>query len=414
LVVGRELTDVDDWQLLAFERMRLIDMAHYWAENTHKTYQSKLGIIWHFEGRYGVQVLRQTPLDHPPNGMDVPLLWCQEAYGLRKSHTKRFEGTDARLAFSTVHQLRSAASHFLTWDMMVSHPQEAFLDQQCRVIRQPCRATDCLSFSLHTGGLRARVGNQTQPSVALLDVHVRTLDQELNRAYRRSPSARERRHLALGGLTNLFLWLGWLRSLESFDLTWADILVVEPHDSASLDLPGGCGMVSCRLAAETKSAQSHHPNVPMAFKTMSGLHLGKWFHRARQTSALGPNWSHSTKLIFSQPDGKQWSPLFFRKRFLYPSLHQQRAAGDPYLRPFDGSPGNSLEAKLWSLHCYRRGARSHVSRGGKFGRHRLRRATKDEVYEHGRWRRQRSGEAIDKMYQSWPLRDRIKLTLLCH
>jgi hypothetical protein len=31
-------------------------MVHYRAENTHKTYQTKLGIIKSFESRYGVKV----------------------------------------------------------------------------------------------------------------------------------------------------------------------------------------------------------------------------------------------------------------------------------------------------------------------------------------------------------------------
>ncbi len=153
-----------------------------------------------------------------------------------------------------------------------------------------------------------------------------------------------------------------------------------------------------------------------AYKTLSGYHLGKWFHRARTAAGLGANWRHSSECILSHADGTPWTSRYFRKKFLYPSLHHQRSAGDPYLRPFDGTPGNNIEAKFWSLHCYLRGARLHVSHGGKFGCHRLRRAAKDEVYEHGRWHRwhrRRSGEAIDKIYQSWPLRDRLKLTLYC-
>jgi hypothetical protein len=393
--------------------MRLIDMAHNWSLGTHGTYQTKLRIIRNFEQRYGVHVLRSTPLRRPPSGLDISLMWCQEAYGLRKSPIKRHEGSDLNLAFSTIRQLRSAASQFLTWDMMVSRPERAFMDQQRRVIEQPCRATDGLGYTLYTNGFRARVGDQTHPSVALLDCHVRALDQELNTAYLRSRTPQERRSNALGGLANLLLWLGWLRSAETFGLEWQDLLVIEPEDSATMDLPAGCGMVSSRLAAETKSSRSHRPDVPMAYKTLSGFHLGKWFHRARHAADLGANYRQSLDRIFTHSDGTPWTSRFFRKKFLYPSLKRQRQAGDPYLKPFEGSPGNTLESKFWSLHCYRRGARSHVSRGGKFGRHRLRRATKDEVYEHGRWRRRRSGEAIDKMYQSWPLRDRLKLTLYC-
>jgi hypothetical protein len=295
------------------------------------------------------------------------------------------------LAFSTVRQLRSAASQFLTWDMMVAHPEAAFMDQQRRVLAQPCRPTDGLSYyTLHASGMRARIGDQTHPSVALLDSHIRFFDAELNRAYLRSSNAHDRRQHALAGFANLLLWLGWLRSSEVFGLTWQDFQTIEPEDSAVLDLPVGCGMVSAQLGPETKSSRSHRPDVPMAYKSLSGFHLGKWFHRARQACGFGAAYRTSATFVFCQPDGTPWTSKYFRRRFLYPSLHRQRAAGDPYLRPFDGSPGNSIEAKFWSLHCYRRGA-----------------------YEHGRWRRRRSGKAIDKIYQAWPLRDRLKITLYC-
>ena len=52
--------------------------------------------------------------------------------------------------------------------------------------------------------------------------------------------------------------------------------------------------------------------------------------------------------------------------------------------------------------------------GGLFGSHRFRKASKDQVYEHARWRRKRTSEAIDKQYQAWPLRNRIMITLTCH
>jgi hypothetical protein len=170
-------------------------------------------------------------------------------------------------------------------------------------------------------------------------------------------------------------------------------------------------LVSCRLGPETKSARTHRSDVPLAYKTLSGLHIGKWFHRARRAAGFARDWRRSHRLIFLRPNGTKWTSRYFRDRFLYPSLHEQQANGDPYLLPFDGSPGNSIEAKFWSLHCYRRGARSHVSRGGRFGRYRFRKANDTQIYLHARWRRRRSSEAINKMYLQWPLRDRIKLTL---
>ena len=65
----------------------------------------------------------------------------------------------------------------------------------------------------------------------------------------------------------------------------------------------------------------------------------------------------------------------------YPLLHVQRLAGDKFLAPFDGSsPKNTIEFKFWSMHSFRRGARSHVSRKRPEC---IRKATDLEVKEHG-------------------------------
>jgi hypothetical protein len=101
---------------------------------------------------------------------------------------------------------------------MVATPS-AFMDQQRRVLEQPCRVTDGLGYTLYSAGMRTRVGDETHPSVALLDCHVCALNKELNRSFLASTSHLERRQIALAGLANLFLWLGWLRSSECFDLT---------------------------------------------------------------------------------------------------------------------------------------------------------------------------------------------------
>jgi hypothetical protein len=107
-------------------------------------------------------------------------------------------------------------------------------------------------------------------------------------------------------------------------------------------------------------------------------------------------------------------PTSLERRHLYPFLYQRQVLGDPYLTPYSGGRGNSIEEKFWSLHCYRRGARSHVSRGGKFGHHRFKQATQAQVYEHARWRYRRSSEAIDVIYREWNPVDRIQITLNCH
>lgn len=141
----------------------------------------------------------------------------------------------------------------------------------------------------------------------------------------------------------------------------------------------------------------------MAYTAASGLSIGKWAHRLR--SALGHRTiPDSSECIF-------WTSHFFRSTFLWPLLHMQRIAGDAHLKPFDGVNGNkSLEQAFYSMHSYRRGARSVVS---KSRLHPLRKATDLEVNEHGRWRVKRSNMKMDQLYLAWDTIDRIALTLFC-
>ena len=154
-------------------------------------------------------------------------------------------------------------------------------------------------------------------------------------------------------------------------------------------------------------------DLPLAYQTLSGYCLGKWFHRARRSSGIGADYQDCTARVFIHPSGTPWTSYYYRHEFLYPSLRRQQAAGDAMLAAFDGTPGNTLEDTFWSLHCFRRGARSQASRGGHFGRHRFRKALKSQVYEHGRWRRRRSSEEIDIVYQAWTLLEKIQITLYC-
>jgi hypothetical protein len=117
--------------------------------------------------------------------------------------------------------------------------------------------------------------------------------------------------------------------------------------------------------------------------------------------------------VFTHENGRPWTSYYFGHAFLYPALHTLRAQGDAWLTPFNDAPGNTLEAKFWSLHCFRRGAGSHCTRGGRFAHHRFRKATKPQLYEHGRWRRRRSGEDIDIVYREWTMYQRLVITLFC-
>ena len=381
--------------------MRILDMAHHWSAGTNKTYQTKLGAIHRFEKDFGIEgaILRARDIDRPPNSSDIPLMWCQEAYSLRKPNGE----TDATVRYGTVRQLRSATSQFEAWESAVSSPAEAYLDDKRRLIHQPIRTTDSIGSQLHASGMSSRLGFMSTPSMALLDRHVRKMDEDLDHQYRMASRLSEKRQLARAGLANLLLWLGWLRSSEVFNLRWEDLECVPPSRGDEYELPPGVGVIFARLLPETKSSRAATADVVMAYKTLSGLHLGKWFNRAFACRR------RNDRFIFCHKSGAQWTSRFFRKKFLYPSLLKQQAAGDAYLRPF----ATNLEQKFWSLHCYRRGARSRVSKGGSWNGYTFRKASKDQTYEHARWRLRRSSEAIDKVYQQWDVIDRVKITLYC-
>lgn len=384
--------------------MRMLDMAHSWSAGTHDQYQLKLNAIRRFEKGYqGVVVLRQTPLSRPPNGSEVTLAWVQEKYSLRSG--KKGEP----VTFGTIRQLRSAASQYFAWDMMVSRPGAAVLDPKShQLVQVPCRPTDDLSAHLLAGGMSARIGNETSPSIALLERHVKWMDEDFDRRYRKATSPALRKELAQAGLANASFWLGWLRSRELFTRTFQDISVIEPHHSATADLPQGCGAINYDLGLESKGRRDLSVDVVMAYRTFAGIRLGRWFHRVRRAHRLGRDWSLSSSGLFTHPDGTPWTSRYYHATHLWPALEKQRKAGDAFLAAFDGSAGNSIPEKYWSIHCYRRGARSHVSRS-RTGQYR--KATKDQVYEHARWRRSRRGEAVDVIYREWNLCDRIQLTL---
>jgi integrase len=249
---------------------------------------------------------------------------------------------------------------------MVSQPSSYF-DKDRRLIYQACQPTDGLGCSLFASGIASRIGDEANPSVALLDRHVRTLMADLDEQYLSARNPRSRRKAAQAGLATLLLWLGWLRSSETFDLKWSDFDVIEPQDGPTVDLPLGCGAVDLCLGPETKSSRSKTVSLPIAYQTLSGYHCGKWFHRARRSCDIGADYRSCDRRVFTNPAGTPWTSFFYRQEFLYPSLKRQQAAGDALLLAFDGTPGNTIEAKFWSLHCFRRGARSQVSRGGNLG-----------------------------------------------
>lgn len=411
-VLDRELQDTpQDRTLLMLERARLVDIAHNWSASTHAKYQGKLRIVRGFERSFGVSILRPTPLERPPRTPAIPIMWVQQQYALRVG---RARGTNEAgpLAFATVRSLRSAVTQFHSWDLQVSQPERAMQDMSKRpVLTAGCVPSDTLAYTFMTAGMSRRLGDSSKPSTALLHRHIQYLDEWLELQFTGARSPVHQAELCRAALANLFAWIGWLRATENFSLGWADIEVTEPEDGPRLELPKGAGAISLRLLAQTKSNRTQTADMIIAYTTASGLSTGKWIHRLRASLGYTGDSSWPTGRVFQHPDGSKWTSAYFRVNYLLPSLHMQRMAGDPHLAPYDGStPGNSLEDKFWSMHSYRRGGRTHVSkkRLGCF-----RKATPQEVEEHGRWRLKRSSLDMPTLYLEWTVFDRIAITLFC-
>ena len=409
--LGRELHGRHDWRLLCFERQRMIDIAHRWSPGTHKQYQSKLRALQRFENLYGLSVLSSTPLRAPPKSPAIPLQWAQLEYSLRPSTVRKEDHEVHTVRFGSVRPLRSAASQFAAMDWATSRPVDTIYDRRSdQLFQQPCRFTDSVTNQLFAAGLSTRMGTDSKPSIALLDRHIRYIEEDLDRRWRAATSPKLKEELAEAGFSTLTFWLGWVRSAECFGIRFSDIRVTEPEHYASLDLPPGVGCARISLRPETKTMRDHRADLVIAYETVSGYCYGKWFHRVREARELGNDWVLDNNLVFTQANGKPWTSKYYRTTYLYPALHKMRAEGDAYLRPYDGTPGNSLEEKFWSLHSFRRGANSHVSRRQP---NTVRKADDSEKYAHARWRKHRQNEKIDKQYEEWPISARVNITLCC-
>ena len=379
----------------------MIDIAWTWARGTHRTYQSQFNKIRKFEDEFDVSVLVPQKPDRPPSSRDIPLMWCIEANALRNVRHVSRGNSIGPISFGSVRQIRSAASQYYQWDAAITNPSSSYLTRDGRLLHQRCRPTDNLSMTMLARGMAKRMGIDVTPSKALLERHIIAMDQELEALFRAPYSSSMRRSIALGGFANVTLWLAWLRSSETFGLRFEDVIITLPSQGLSRDLPDGTGMLEYILLPETKSASTFRADVIVAATTASGLRPLRWFRRAQ---SLTPRWRGS-HLIFVDEDGSPWTSLSFRRQFLYPCLEQLKLRGDPYLQE---APLPSL---FWSLHCYRRGARTHVDRAvmdrGTSG---LRKSVDAMIYEHGRWKQQ--ALPIDVVYREWSPKDRIKLTQL--
>lgn len=408
--VQRELTKPSDKVLLRLERVRVLDVANSWSAGTHKVYGPKLMAIRHFEQQHpGVSILADPHLEAPPTSPSIPLAWVEAATSIRKSNMP----TRDTVAYGTIRQLRSAVGWHHTVAALVSAAGEVTYDERTkRLISNEGLSVQDAAITRYTKGLRERIGDNPEPSWALLDRHVRAFDAYFDRQYRSSTSRQAKHRWALAGMANLKFWLAWLRSREVFDQRWMDVEGIRPDKGPIHDLPPNVGALLLKLDPQTKTNRDSTADVPVAWSTRSGYFLGRWYQRACSTHPLGGGRSQDPSYIYVEPDGTRWDSHFFRNTFIYPLLYKLMREGDPYLRPFRENARMSIAHKFHSLHMYRRGGRSHVDllRAPTYGR---RKATVVEIYEHGRWRRSRTSEPIDVIYRAWTLYDRLQITLYC-
>ena len=406
--LSRELGHPGDRWLLQLERMRLLDIAHSTAASTLMGYQSQLRKVKKFEKAHsGLHVLPLTKLPHPPIGPAVTLAWVELDTSVQVLPARGSWGLRTPV-FNSVRQIRSAVSNYASWDIVQTRPEDNYFDRH-RHHLGPCKVTDSGGYTLFSKGLAQRIGNNPRQATALLGRHITGLEQWFEDNYRRARTRADRQRWTLAGLAHVLLWLGWLRGGEAFGIAQEDLQRILPRDGPAFDLPSGVGALLIRMLKD-KSNREQSFDIAIAYRCLSGLCAGKWLARAEGRGLWDPT---SPQLLFCHPSGKAWTSHYYRHQFLYPGLAHLRRNGDPFLARFDGSqPHLTFTYAFWSLHCYRRGARTHSQRVQPDRRHK--RASKAQVYEHARWRVQSGGEDIDVTYREWTLYDKLRITLLSH
>ena len=124
-------------------------------------------------------------------------------------------------------------------------------------------------------------------------------------------------------------------------------------------------------------------------------------------------WSSPHSFLFrSNSESSHWSSNYFRTTHLYPLLHLQYLQGDVTLRHIQPTSSHGIPYHFYSMHSYRRGAKTFPTRKRE-GCHRA--ATRLELVNHGRWRIKNTGREDMPLHYTEPsVEDRVYLTLLCY
>jgi hypothetical protein len=236
------------------------------------------------------------------------------------------------------------------------------------------------------------------------------LHEYYNRLYHSATTREARAESDKAAVTHLISYLGWLRAMETFSLTWDDleVEVILPSDGPLVGLPEGIGVILATLLDQTKSNQFSRADVAIALMTSSGLSLGKWI--ARLHADLPPDGLLNSAHVIATPAGAPWTSHYYRHTYLYPALAVYHASGDPFLKTFDGAPGNTIPARCWSFNTQRRSGRSECSKKRPWT---IRAATPAEVIKHGHWRISRGSLDMPLAYLEWSIEDRTCITTVC-
>lgn len=408
-MLGRELALTDnDQHLLRLERMRMIDAAHAWAPSTTQTYRAGVRRICKFEAHFGITALRRPTLDAPPTDPAIALMWSIQDYAIKRPRGTHPASGD-QMKYNTVRALRSAASYYYEGLLLLEHPESCLRDPTSNRPRlSPGRLpSDHLGFTHMASGMARRMGTSTRPSKALRYEHIKWNLAFRDKQWRDAHDAHARYETSAAACVEIFSWLGWLRGGEVFGLDGDSVLKVTPDQGISHGLPRGVGYLALVLAESTKSSPTVQADVILAWLTAGNIQAGLWFERLeRDLAALG--WLDEGPL-FRHRDGTVWDSHYFRHTHLYPLLQLQRAEGDPILSQCTNMEGNTIENLYYSMHMYRRGGRTQVTRAHEAFR---RKATPLEVTEHGRWRIN-AAQNMPAHYNEWEVPERIRITMLC-
>jgi hypothetical protein len=348
----------------------------------------------------------------PPDSPAIPLVWSELLYYSLREHKGR-DGEVRPIQFASVRPIRSAVAHFYTMDMQSAYPRWVMRDRHRRgmVLMDYVSPTDELYCSFGATGMATRMGTEAKKSWALSHVHITYIEQEFEGLYTTATKLMDQHDAACGACVHLLAYLGWLQSGEILQGQVDDYHVTAPQDGPSRNLPPGIGAIEARLLASTKSDPTLTADVVIAFSTpLSGLSLGKWLQRLQKFTPYDSSYG-----IFSTAKEHYWSSRYFRETYAYPFLKNQRLTDEPTLQTFTHEIGKRIRDTIYSMHSWRRAGRSRVSRSPRHNHEPkprgTRRATPDEVYEHGRWQVPVSSENMPRRYNQWDLCDWIGLTL---